>query len=56
MFAVADYFQDKVDAVGNKFGVPPAQRYPGLSGYQRMLEGLALEQEFLLLRRQWFRL
>jgi predicted dehydrogenase len=38
LVAVADYFQDKVDAVGNKFGVPAAQRYPGLSGYQRMLE------------------
>jgi predicted dehydrogenase len=36
--AVADYFQDRVDAVGADFGVDPARRYTGLSGYQRLVE------------------
>jgi predicted dehydrogenase len=36
--AAADYFQDKVDAFGEKLGVPPAHRYTGLSGYRRLLE------------------
>jgi predicted dehydrogenase len=36
--AVADYFQDRVDAVGEKFQVPAARRYTGLSGYRRLLE------------------
>ena len=38
LVAVSDYFQDRVDEVGNKFQVAPAQRYTGLSGYHRMLE------------------
>lgn len=38
LVAVADYFQDKADAAGNKFAVPPARRFTGLSGYQRLLE------------------
>lgn len=38
LVAVADYFQDKIDAVGNRFGVEPARRYPWLKGYQRLLE------------------
>jgi myo-inositol 2-dehydrogenase / D-chiro-inositol 1-dehydrogenase len=35
---VADYFQDRVDACGEKFGVPTARRYSGLMGYKRLLE------------------
>ena len=35
--AVADYFQDRVDAVGAKFNVPASSRFTGLSGYQRLL-------------------
>jgi len=37
--AVHDYFQDRVDAVGEAFGVEAARRYTGLSGYKRLLEG-----------------
>ena len=37
--AVADYFQDRVDAVGEKVGVPAARRHSTLSGYKRLLEG-----------------
>jgi myo-inositol 2-dehydrogenase / D-chiro-inositol 1-dehydrogenase len=36
--AVADYFQDRVDAVGDKFRVEPSQRFAGLQGYRRLLE------------------
>jgi predicted dehydrogenase len=36
--AAFDYFQDRVDNLGNKFDVKPASRYTGLSGYRRMLE------------------
>ena len=36
--AAADYFQDSVDAFGEKFGVPAARRFTGLSGYKRVLE------------------
>ena len=36
--ALADYFQDRVDARGEAFGVPPERRYTGLSSYKRMLE------------------
>jgi myo-inositol 2-dehydrogenase / D-chiro-inositol 1-dehydrogenase len=36
--AVADYFQDRVDACGEKFGVPTARRYSGLMGYKRLLD------------------
>jgi predicted dehydrogenase len=36
--ACADYFQDRVDAAGQKFGVPAAKRFPKLSGCQRLLE------------------
>ncbi|MCP4256683.1 MAG: Gfo/Idh/MocA family oxidoreductase, partial [Planctomycetes bacterium] len=35
---VADYFQDRIDNCGGKFGVPQSRRYPGLSGYRRLLE------------------
>jgi len=37
--ALADYFQDRVDALGATFGVDPSRRYTGLSAYQRLLEG-----------------
>lgn len=37
--ACADYFQDRVDAFGEKYQIPAARRYTGLSGYRRLLEG-----------------
>ena len=37
--AAMDYFPDRVNAFGEKFGVEPARRYSGLMGYRRMLEG-----------------
>ncbi|MDD4870451.1 MAG: Gfo/Idh/MocA family oxidoreductase [Kiritimatiellae bacterium] len=37
--ACADYFQDKVDACGQKFGIDPSKRYTGLNCYKRLLEG-----------------
>jgi predicted dehydrogenase len=39
LVACADYFQDKVDAAGNKFKMDSARRHTGLSGYKRLLEG-----------------
>jgi myo-inositol 2-dehydrogenase/D-chiro-inositol 1-dehydrogenase len=36
--AVADYFQDRIDNAGEKLGVPTANRFPGLSGYKKLLE------------------
>ncbi|MCP5527604.1 MAG: Gfo/Idh/MocA family oxidoreductase [Verrucomicrobiales bacterium] len=36
--ACADYFQDRVDAVGGKYAIPSAHRHTGLSGYRRLLE------------------
>jgi predicted dehydrogenase len=36
--AAADYFQDRVDNLGDKLGVDNARRYTGLSGYRRLLE------------------
>jgi len=36
--ACADYFQDKVDAFGEKHGIGAARRFTGLNGYQRLLE------------------
>jgi predicted dehydrogenase len=38
LVAAFDYFQDRVDLVGEKFQLPAAQRYTGLLGYRRMLE------------------
>jgi predicted dehydrogenase len=38
LVAIADYFQDRVDAVGEKFQVTPERRFTGLSGYKRLLE------------------
>jgi predicted dehydrogenase len=39
MVAAADYFQDRVDAFGEKFRVAPARRYTGLSCYRKLLDG-----------------
>ena len=36
--AAADYFKDRVDAFGEKVGVPAARRFTGLSAYRRLLE------------------
>jgi len=36
--AVADYFQDKVDAIGDKLNVPANRRFTTLSGYKKLLE------------------
>lgn len=38
LVAAADYFQDQVDAVGEKFKLPANRRFTGLSGYRRLLE------------------
>ena len=37
--ACADYFQDRVDAVGARMKIDPTRRHSGLSGYKRLLEG-----------------
>ena len=39
LVACADYFQDKVTAVGEKHKIEASRRYTGLSGYKRLLEG-----------------
>jgi myo-inositol 2-dehydrogenase / D-chiro-inositol 1-dehydrogenase len=36
--AAADYFQDQVDAFGEKFRLEAGRRYTGLSGYRRVLD------------------
>ena len=36
--AVADYFADRADKAGDKFGVDKGRRFSGLSGYKRLLE------------------
>ncbi len=38
LVAVADYFQDHADEAGEKFKVPAASRYTGLSGYHKLLQ------------------
>ncbi|HNZ75508.1 MAG: Gfo/Idh/MocA family oxidoreductase [Verrucomicrobia bacterium] len=38
LVAVADYFQERVDAVGEQLQVGAAQRFTGLQGYRRLLE------------------
>lgn len=38
LVACADYFQDKVDAVGDPHKIETTRRYTGLSGYKRLLE------------------
>ena len=35
---LADYFADRVDAAGEKLGVPSNKRFTALSGYKRLLE------------------
>ncbi len=37
--AVADYFKDRVDEAGEKWGVSQSRRYTGLDCYKKMLEG-----------------
>jgi predicted dehydrogenase len=39
LVACADYFQDKADAVGEKFKIDASRRHTGLAAYQRLLEG-----------------
>jgi predicted dehydrogenase len=34
----SDYFQDRVDHTGDLLTIPAARRFPGLSGYRRLLE------------------
>jgi predicted dehydrogenase len=36
--SVADYFQDRVDALGEEHQVPANRRHTGLDGYRRLLE------------------
>ncbi len=36
--AAADYFQDRVDSLGNQLNVPTQARYTGLAGYKRLLQ------------------
>jgi len=36
--AVADYFDEVVQAAGDKFGVPKEKRFSGLSGYKKLIE------------------
>ncbi|NLH16268.1 MAG: Gfo/Idh/MocA family oxidoreductase, partial [Phycisphaerae bacterium] len=38
LFAVYDYFQDRVDAAGGRFNVPAERRFTTLSGYKKLLE------------------
>jgi len=37
--ACADYFKDRVDRFGEKFGVPAERRYTGLSNHAKLLAG-----------------
>ncbi|MFM1944999.1 MAG: hypothetical protein RI897_3981 [Verrucomicrobiota bacterium] len=41
--AGADYFQDRVDAFSTTHNVPPARRFTGLSGYQRLLDSKSVD-------------
>ena len=38
LVAAADYFQDRVDSVGDAFEIAAERRFTGLSGYKRLLE------------------
>ena len=38
IMAVGDYFQEKVDALGEKYNVPAGRRFTGLDNYKRVLE------------------
>jgi predicted dehydrogenase len=37
--ALHDYFQDRVDALGERLRVPASRRHTGLDGYRRLLDG-----------------
>jgi myo-inositol 2-dehydrogenase/D-chiro-inositol 1-dehydrogenase len=37
--AAGDYFRDRVDSFGKRFGVPAGRRYTGLSNHRRLLAG-----------------
>ena len=36
--AAADYFEDRVNVFGEKFGIDAARRYTGLSGYRKLID------------------
>ncbi|MCL4176193.1 MAG: Gfo/Idh/MocA family oxidoreductase [Verrucomicrobia bacterium] len=36
--ACSDYFQDRIEAVGEAHGIPASRRYAGLNGYRGLLE------------------
>ncbi|MCK4294544.1 MAG: Gfo/Idh/MocA family oxidoreductase, partial [Planctomycetes bacterium] len=36
--AASDYFRDRVDNLGGKFGLGQSRRYSGLSGYRKLLD------------------
>jgi myo-inositol 2-dehydrogenase / D-chiro-inositol 1-dehydrogenase len=38
LVACSDYFQDRVDATGERFKIPSSRRHAGLSGYKKLLE------------------
>ncbi len=38
LVTATDYFQDRVDALGGKLGIPAERRFTGLSGYKKVLE------------------
>lgn len=38
LVAVHDYFQDRADAAGDKFGVDASARFTGLKGYEKLIE------------------
>ena len=37
--AAADYFEDRVNNLGERFKIAAKRRYPGLSGHRKMLDG-----------------
>jgi myo-inositol 2-dehydrogenase / D-chiro-inositol 1-dehydrogenase len=36
--ALHDYFQDRVDSIGQRLSIPPSNRYVGLDGYVKLIE------------------
>ncbi|MBN2328161.1 MAG: Gfo/Idh/MocA family oxidoreductase, partial [Candidatus Omnitrophica bacterium] len=36
--AAADYFQDRVDGLGDLFDIPASNRFTGLAGYKRLID------------------
>lgn len=38
VYACADYFQDRIDGCGERFGIPKGRRFPYLGGYKGLLE------------------